>query len=63
MNHKHSFIRSQLNILKPFLAKWSLSTMRRAQESVNLLTSASYKDAVRVEQVKVGDMRGAMLTP
>ena len=63
MNRKHSFIRSQLNILKPFLAKWSLSTMRRAQESVNLLTAGNYKDAVRVEQIKVGNMRAAMLTP
>ena len=64
MNRKLAFTRSQLNmILKPFVAKCSLSTVRRVQESVGKLMAVSYKDAVSVEYVKVGEMNCAMLTP
>ena len=63
MNSKHSFMRSQLNILKPFVAKCSLSTLRRSQEGVERLMARSYKDMVRVEHSKIGDMRCAMITP
>ena len=63
MNRKHTLIRSQLNILKPFVAKCSLSTARRVQESVGKLMAGNYKDAVTVEYVQVGNMKCAMLTP
>ena len=63
MNRKHSLLRSQLNILKPFVAKCSLSTVRNAQESVGKLMAGNYKDAVSVEYINVGEMKCAMLTP
>lgn len=63
MNRKRALIRSQLNILKPFVAKCSLSTVRRAQEGVGRLMAGSYKDRVSIEYVHVGDMKCAMLTP
>ena len=63
MNSKHTLMRSQLNILKPFVAKCSLYTMRRAQESIERLMARNYKDLVRVEHNKIGDMKCAMITP
>ena len=63
MNSKRAFFKSQLNILKPFAAKCSLSTVRRAQDSIGKLMSVSYKEQVTVETVKVGEITCAMLTP
>ena len=63
MNRKRAFFRSQLNILKPFAAKCSLSTVRRAQDSIGKLMSSSYKDQVTVDTVKVGNITCAMLSP
>lgn len=63
MNRKHTLIRSQLNILKPFVAKCSLGVVRRAQESVGKLMAGNYDKDVSIESVTVGDMKCAMLTP
>lgn len=63
MNRKRAFFRSQLNIFKPFVEKCSLSTVRRAQDSIGKLMANSYKDQVTVERVEVGNMTCAMLSP
>lgn len=63
MNGKSAFIRSQLNIFKPFVDKWSLSTVRRAQDGLGKLMANSYKDQVHIGKIKVGEMNCAILTP
>ena len=63
MNGKSAFIRSQLNIFKHFLGKWSMSTVRRAQDGLGKLMSNSYKDQVKTERIKVGAINCAMLSP
>ncbi len=63
MNGKSGFIRSQFNIFKPFVEKCSLSTVRRAQDSLGKLMVHSYKDQVDIELVRIGELNCAMLTP
>ena len=63
MNGRRAFYRSQLNLLKPFLDKWSLGTVRRAQNSVGKLMSNSYKDQVKIKSVMVGDMECSLVSP
>lgn len=63
MNRKHTLIRSQLSILKPIVSKWSLGTVRRAQEKVGRLMAGNYKNDVQIEYITVGNMKCAMLTP
>ena len=63
MNPKHALIRSQLNILKPFVSKGSLYSVRRAQEKVGRLMVENHKNDVKIEYVTVGDMKCAMITP
>lgn len=63
MNGKTSFYRSQLNILKPFVEKCSLSTVRRAQDKIGRLMANSYKSQVVTEKIKLEKIRCAMLTP
>ena len=63
VNRKTAFIKSQLAISKPFVEKCSLSTVRRAHESVGRLKSNSYKDQTRIERVKIGSLNCAMITP
>lgn len=63
MNKKRAFYRSQLNLLKPFAAKCSLSLVRRTQDSIGKLMANSYKNDVKYEQIKVGSLNCAMLTP
>ncbi len=63
VNKKRALYRSQLNILKPFVEKCSLATVRRGQDGIGKLMANSYKDQVTVERVKVGDINCAMLSP
>lgn len=63
MNRRHLFIRSQLGIFKPFVDKASIGAVRRAQDGVGKLMSASYKDQVNTKHLKVGDLNCALLTP
>lgn len=63
MRAKYKILRSQLNLLKPFVEKCSLSVVRRSQDGVGKLMAGSYKDQVSKEIIKVGDLRCAMLTP
>lgn len=63
MNGKSAFIRSQLNIFKHFIGKWSMSTVRRAQDSLGKLASNSFKDQVRTERLRIGEINCALLSP
>ena len=63
MNKKSAFYRSQLNIMKPFVEKCTLQTVRRAQDGIGKLMANSYKDQVRIEKTRVGNMNCAMLVP
>lgn len=64
MNAKNTLIKSQLNYLfKPFVSKSSLSAVRRVQDGVGKLMAGSYKDQVKTDNVKVGSLNCAMLTP
>ena len=63
MNGKRALYRSQLNILKPFVEKCSLNTVRRGQDSIGKLMANSYKDRVTVERVSIGEITCAMVSP
>ncbi len=63
MSGKTDFFRSQLNILSPLMDKCSLSTVRKGQDKIGKLMSNSYKDRVKTEKIRVGDITCAMLTP
>lgn len=63
MNGKSAFIRSQLNIFKHFIGKWSMSTVRRAQDSLGKLAGNSFKDQVRTERLRIGEINCALLFP
>lgn len=63
MKGKHTILKSQLSLLRPFVEKSSLSVIRRSQDNVGKLMAGSYKDQVSIEHVRVGDLRCAMLTP
>ena len=63
MNGRKSFVRYQLGLIKPFVEKSSLVTVRRAQDKVGRLLSHSYRDKVGVERLRIGEIKCAMLTP
>ena len=63
MNGKTALFRSQLNILKPFVEKCSLSTVRRAQDKIGRMMANSYKTQVVTEKIRLENIRCAMLTP
>ncbi len=63
MNNKHIILRSQLSLFKPIVDKCSIRVVRRAQDGIGKLMSASYKDQVSCKNVKVGHLNCAMLTP
>ena len=58
-----AFIRSQLNLIMPFTAKCSLSTVRRAQDKIGKLMAACHKNDVVFETVNVNNLNCAMITP
>ena len=63
MNKKHALLRSQLNLIRPFIEKCSLNVVRRSQDNVGKLMAGSYKDRVGIERIKVGELNCAMLSP
>ena len=58
-----TFLRSQLMLLKPFISGCSLATARRGQEKLGQLMAHGHKGEVTCENLKVGDVECAMLTP
>lgn len=63
MNTKRALYRSQLTLLKPFVAKCSLGVVRKSQDSIGKLMANSYKSQVKCDDFKIGDMNCAILTP
>ena len=63
MNKKHTILRSQLSIFKPFVTKCPLSVVRLGQDGVGKLMANSYKDQVNSQHIRVGNIDCAMLTP
>ena len=60
---KSAFFRSQLRLLKPFVAKCSLGVVRRTQDKLGTLMANLCKEEVGCEYITVGSMKCAMLTP
>ena len=56
-------LRSQLSLLKPFLASCSLATARRGQEKLGKLMTSAYKKDVRMEDFAIGSIPCAMIYP
>lgn len=50
-------------LLKPFISSCSLSTARKGQEKLGQLMAHGHKGEVSCEDLKVGDVECAMLTP
>ncbi len=63
MKHKTSLLRSQLILAKPFLENCSISTVRKGQDAIGKLMAISEKNNVVCEEVQVGQLECAMLTP
>lgn len=63
MKPKRTIIKSQLNIIRPFVARCSIGVVRRSQDNIGKLMAGSYKDQVKREKIKVGHLNCAMLTP
>ncbi len=58
-----AFLRSQLILLKPFTAKCSLGVVRKAQDKLGKLMAFGHKSEVTCEDVSVGELPCAMITP
>ncbi len=63
MKHKTSLLRSQLILAKPFLENCSISVARKGQDAIGKLMAFSEKNNVVCEDIKVGQLECAMLTP
>ncbi|MBR6682122.1 MAG: alpha/beta hydrolase [Clostridia bacterium] len=63
MKHKTNFLRSQLILAKPFLENCSIATARKGQDAIGKLMAFSEKNNVVCEDIKVGQLECAMLTP
>ncbi len=63
MKHKKSLLRSQLMLAKPFLENCSISVARKGQDAIGKLMAIAQKNNVVCEDVKVGELECAMLTP
>ena len=58
-----AFLRLQLILLKPFTAKCSLGVVRKAQDKLGKLMAFGHKSEVNCEDVYVGELPCAMITP
>ncbi len=63
MKNKNSLLRSQLQLLKPFISGCSLATARRGQDKIGDLMVSFHKNYVNTEHILIGDISCAMLTP
>lgn len=63
MKPSKSLLRSQLSLLKPFIAGCSLSTARRGQDTLGKLITATHKGEVTCEEFPLGAFRCAWLKP
>lgn len=56
-------LRSQLALMKPFLSGCSLETARKGQETIGKLMAHTHKDEVETEDIRIGELDCAMITP
>ena len=63
MKKKNGLLRSQLQLLKPFISNCSLATARRGQDRIGKLMALPHRDDCTVEDIDVGDIHCAMITP
>ena len=63
MKPGRNFLRSQLSLLKPFIAGCSLTTARRGQEAIGRLMTAPHKSEVTQEEFTLGAFSCAWLKP
>ncbi|MBR7099369.1 MAG: hypothetical protein IKC59_08140, partial [Clostridia bacterium] len=57
------FLRSQLTLLKPFLANCSLATARRGQDRLGKLMASTHRGDVSFEDFSVGTFECSMIHP
>lgn len=60
---KNALLRSQLSILKPFIAGCSLATVRKSQDSIGKLMAFPHKNNVVFDDVKLGNINCCMISP
>lgn len=63
MKKKNAFLRSQLQLLKPFISGCSLQSARKWQDKVGELMTSIHKDYVDSEEIKIGNINCAMQIP
>lgn len=63
MSGKTSFVRSQLNLIRPIAQRCSLGVVRHWQDKLGGLMSSPYKDSVKVERLKIGKMNCSLIVP
>ncbi|MBQ8381152.1 MAG: alpha/beta hydrolase fold domain-containing protein [Clostridia bacterium] len=63
MKKKNGLLRSQLQLLKPFISNCSLSVARRGQDRIGRLMALPHKGDCEVQDITVGDIPCAMVTP
>lgn len=63
MKRKTAILRSQISLLKPFISNCSLGVVRRGQDKIGKLMAISHKNEVTCENIRVGELECAMLTP
>jgi len=59
----NKFLRSQLMLLKPFLAGCSLSTVRKGQDALGKLMANSYKNEVTFSDFSLGEIACSTVIP
>ena len=63
MKRKTAILRSQISLLKPFVSNCSLGVARLGQDKIGKLMAVSHKNDVTCEDVRIGELECAMLTP
>lgn len=63
MKKKNGFLRSQLQLLKPFISGCSLQSVRKWQDKLGELMVNIHKDYVDSEDIRIGNMNCAMQIP
>ncbi len=57
------FLRSQLKLMKPMLSSSTLESVRKRQDTLGRFMARSYKNDVGYEELSIGSIKAAMITP
>lgn len=63
MKKKNGFLRSQLQLLKPFISGCSLQSARKWQDKLGELMTSIHKDYVDSKEIKIGNINCSMQIP